>query len=49
MNRTTEQLTAMTADRTPIQPLDHPQTVNELVAWLDAHPGLQVCYLRFGA
>jgi hypothetical protein len=28
--------------------LDHPETVKELVAWLDARPGLQVRYVRAG-
>ena len=30
----------------PAAPLDHPQTVKELVAELDAWPGLQVRYVK---
>lgn len=34
------------ANRRRAAALHHPQTVKELVAWLDAHPGLQVCYVK---
>ncbi len=36
----------MPTDLCPTAPLNHPETVKELVAMLDAWPGLQVRYVR---
>jgi hypothetical protein len=32
--------------RPPATPLDHPETIKELVAMLDTWPGLQVRYVK---